>query len=267
MKLFSRLFIATLFLISFTGCLEVTSKITMNPDGTGTVEEVILMSKETYAMFNEFLAIFQDPDSLQEIELFKEESYIKQAELMGEGVSFLNRELIDNGNMKGVKIIYQFTNINNLIIDQNPASRSPIEGDEVQDDNKQTIAFNYENGNKNILTITNTGKEFQQEEKNIESEEVEENPEMENRLKEILNDLKFSLSIEFPKGFTETNADFVEGNKLTLFDIEFGKIVENEEKWKNFMEIPEGDFESLKKIMKNIPGVKVDLNKEIKVIF
>lgn len=261
---FTFLFIGILYL-TLSGCLEVKSKITMNSDGSGTVEETVLMSKETASFFYEFMAIFQDPDSVKEIELFTEDSFIKQAATMGDGVTFFSREKINNDKMEGVKVIYKFKDINNLLIDQNPSVRSPIEADAEPIENKQTIGFSYKKGNPSTLKIINNSKEFESKVKN--NEEHETSPEIAERLKEIMNDLKFSLTIEFPKSISETNATFRDGNTITLFDIDFGKIVQNQEKWEKFMDLPEGDFESLKKIMKDLPGIKIDLNKEIVVKF
>lgn len=265
MKQFFTLIFSGFLLLTFSGCLEVKSKIIMNEDGSGTVEEIVLMSKETASFFYEFIAIFQDPDSVKEVELFSEESLIKQASTMGDGVTFLSREKIKNDKMEGIKVIYKFENINNLLIDQNPSVRAPIEADEEPVENKQTINFSYKKGNPSVLTIINNSKEFEPTEKPLDENET--SPEMEERLKEIMNDLKFSLMIEFPKGFSSTNATFREENIITLFDIDFGKIVQNKDKWEKFMELPEGDFESLKKIMKDLPGIKIDLNKEIVVTF
>ena len=87
------------------------------------------------------------------------------------------------------------------------------------------------------------------------------------QLKQILKDLKMTLSLEINGKIEETNATFVDGSKITLFEIDFGKLIDNPEKFKEFTKVHPNSLDELKKIVKGIPGIKIEINEPMMVKF
>ena len=68
---FSFLFISLLL----TGCLQVETTINVKNDGSGTINEKVLMSKTFVNMIKEFTQAFQDSASTEEFAFFKERKF------------------------------------------------------------------------------------------------------------------------------------------------------------------------------------------------
>ena len=64
---FSFVFISLLL----AGCLQVDTTINVNKDGSGTINEKVLLSKTFVDMMKEFAQAFQDSASTEEFSLFK----------------------------------------------------------------------------------------------------------------------------------------------------------------------------------------------------
>ncbi len=70
-KLTILLFITVIF---FSGCIKVKSNVIINKDGSGILEEQVLMSDMVVEMMNDFMNSFQDSTSApEEFKLFKED--------------------------------------------------------------------------------------------------------------------------------------------------------------------------------------------------
>ena len=53
-----------------SGCIEIQTKVSVNKDGSGTVEETVLMSNEMIKMMNEFMSGFaSDTTKTEEFEI------------------------------------------------------------------------------------------------------------------------------------------------------------------------------------------------------
>jgi len=57
------------------------------------------------------------------------------------------------------------------------------------------------------------------------------------------------------------------GSTITLFEMDFNKLLENPEKLKELREKKPKSLEEMKKIMADIPGIKANLNSKINVSY
>ena len=88
----------------------------------------------------------------------------------------------------------------------------------------------------------------------------------ENMVK-FMKDMKAKVEIKIDGKIVNTNATHVDGNTITLFDIDFGQLLSDKEKLEQFKKFNPDSFEEVKKLVKDIPGIKVELNKEVFVEF
>ena len=89
-KLFASLAIFFVAL-AITGCIDVKTKIKVNKDGSGMIEETMLMSSEMVQMMKQFMSGFAaDSTNTQEFNLYNEEEIKNKASDYGEGVQFIS---------------------------------------------------------------------------------------------------------------------------------------------------------------------------------
>ena len=169
MKTFIKLFLFVPVILLFSGCLEVKTIVNVNDDGSGTIEETILMSTEVVKMIKEFANSFA-ADSTQpheDFELYDIEKIKEQAANFGEGVAYLSSEKISTDSQEGYKAVYSFADLNKITVDQNPNKQLPSFGEEgtmSEDEGKDFLTFQFTKGNPSELKIIMPKKEPAKEE-------------------------------------------------------------------------------------------------------
>ena len=77
-------FVIVIVLLFLSGCIEIQTKVSVNKDGSGTVEEMVLMSNEMIKMMNEFMSGFaSDTAKPEEFKLYKEEDLKERHQILG----------------------------------------------------------------------------------------------------------------------------------------------------------------------------------------
>jgi len=66
---------------------------------------------------------------------------------------------------------------------------------------------------------------------------------------------------------TETNASYVEDSTVTLMDVDFAKILQDEEKFKELLEANPATIEEMKQLVQDNPGIKVEIEESIRIRF
>jgi hypothetical protein len=87
------------------------------------------------------------------------------------------------------------------------------------------------------------------------------------QVKQMFEGMRVAMIIEIDGKLVKTNATHVDGNRITLMDMDFGKLLEAPEKFKMFAKINPKTVEDAKKLVKNVPGIKVDLNDKVEIKF
>ncbi len=140
MKLIKLTILLFIPVLLFSGCLKVNSNVIINKDGSGILEEQVLMSDMVIAMMNEFMSSFQDSTSApEEFNLFKEDELKTKASEYGEGVKYVSGEEIKIDGWQGYKAIYSFEDLNKIKIETDPNTKV----ENPQDDGKETEYFSF----------------------------------------------------------------------------------------------------------------------------
>lgn len=268
---------AAFLLILLSGCIEVKTLVKLNNDGSGTVEETVYMNNEVVEIIKQFAASFsENPDSVttEEFDLFDEEKLKSDAGNFGEGVTYISGEKLVEENKQGYRALYKFENINKLTIDQNPSKQIPLYTEEETEAEGDLLSFKFKPGNpaELIINMPDKDEELSKDESDVEDDlntdgdtlSVEQKAE---EAKKFLKDLSMSLSINVKGKIVETNATNVEESDITLFKIDFNELLENPETFNSFVEKDPQSFEEVKEIIKDIPGIKVELNNPVMVKF
>ena len=152
MKKTLLLLVPVLFLIVLTGCLQIETTVTVNTDGSGTVERIFMMQKEILAMLASMGSMGEEGES-EEFELLDEEELKAEAIGMGEGVALVSAETYETETFSGYKAVFSYPDINKLMVNQNPAESVPDGASDGEEAVQEMITFSFTKGNPATLKI------------------------------------------------------------------------------------------------------------------
>jgi len=276
MKKIKILLLLTAIVLVLTGCFEVETNIKLNKNGSGTMEETMLFSQMMMMQMAQMGQAFggEEEDS-SENPVYDVEKLKAEAADKGEGVTYASSEAIERNGKSGYKVIYNFKDINTLKYSNDPSKKMNMPTMGMEDEaTEEFVRFQYSKGNL-IINFPEEGdgdeeytdddtEEFDQEELD---DGVDEMAGMEEMMKQMFTDMKFKTTIEFEGGIKKTNATFVEGNKITLMEMDFNKVMENAEAFKTLGTLQSATPAQQKEAMKNLPGIKFEAEEKITVNF
>lgn len=271
MKIIYSLILIFSFFILLNGCIEVRTLVSVNPDGSGQFEETVLLNKEITDLLAQFSS---DSAGNNSFNLFNEEEMIHKAKNYGEDVKYISGEKLSEKNKEGYKVIYSFKDLNNLKINENPGSRIPDESGEMEEV-PENIIFEFTKGSPSQIKIFMPEKI--KNDKNIEGEKNDTTSsnvdslgntgdELE-KMKYFLKDMLISVNLKINGSIKETNASYFNDSTITLLKIDFNEVLNDSLSLKKIENIQPENVEALKKIIKNVPGIKVELQNPVNVKF
>jgi hypothetical protein len=255
--------------LALMGCFESIVLLRVNKDGSGTIEETVVISDAFMELMKSFGG--EEEGEEEEEDLIDEQELTDKAASMGEGVRYVSAEPVKTERGSGYRAIYSFSDINDVRINQNPGENvsPPPVGGEEEDPVEEWLRFNFSGGRTPTLEIIYPQDlEMEQEEESAEGEvDMESNPDMMDMMRELYQDMHIRIAVEVDGQVTETNANYVDGSTVTLMDIDFAKILEDEEKFKELMNANPETVEEMKELVKDNPGIKVEIEEKIRIRF
>jgi len=261
------------FLAAFllAGCLETTTLVRVDKNGGGTIEERVVISDSFMQILNSMSENAQT--ETQEAQTLDEEELEARAARMGEGVSLQSTEKLTTEKGKGFMAVFQFQDINKVRINQNPGENVPttaqaLGGQEVE---QEYIQFRFTKGSPNTLVILapklQPKEKTEAEGEKKASEQEEDSTVMMDMLRQIYQDMRIGMAVEVQGTIVDSNAAYREGSRITLMEVNFGTLLQDEETFKRLVTADPQSLEETKALIKNSPGMKVDLQEEIRVRF
>ncbi len=263
-------------LLTLAGCIDVETVVRVKPDGSGAIEERLLVSEELVSLANQM----GNPDGNQGSALFKREELETRAGGMGPGVSLASVETLKVGKREGYTAVFAVEDINKLRLNQNPSDRAPSgpgmqsQGPESKD---EPLTFRFTPGpTPELIVFSQAGQPPQAQEKTsgemagdtLESAADEAGAEMAMAMmQQLFKDLRIALAVEVEGRIVETNATFQEGSRITLMALDFGKLLENAEQFERFAGHSPETLADAKALMKGLPGIKAELSPEVRIRF
>jgi hypothetical protein len=256
----------------------VEKVIKLNADGSGTIEETVLMSKATIQQIEAMTKQMQDsvskgggaPEASKPFDLLDEKKLKQEAEQMGEGTAYVSATKLDTADSSGYKAIFSFKDINKLKIDQNPSGSTPSMGGDApqpSNDKKELLAFHFTPGHPGELKVTMPAPNFLPKPPEAQKDDSAEDDAKLAQIQQMLKDMKVLVAIEPQGSIVKTNATYHEGSRVTLMEMDFNKLIADPAHLKQFAKANPQSLEEAKKIIKDIPGIKVETNREITVQF
>lgn len=256
-----KVIMAILVPLLFMSCISSGVTVKVNKDGSGEIIQTFKIKKD----FVGFLSMTGEPTDPN---LIDRETLELTAQSMGAGVSFTKVvPMTESSPYAGYIAYFKFKDISTIRISASP-STSP---EAVEEDSNDWVRFDFEKGITSKLTmhLSDMTDEDTDEMQNSEgSEELEASAEegLGDQLKDIYKDMHYWMIFEFNGKITKTNASFVDGAKITIFDMNFEKIVENDELFKKVTNDDPGSMKEYKEELASA-GVLIDDQDEIVVSF
>lgn len=284
MKRFVTVIFAALLGVLTTGCIETQMLVTVDNDGSGTVEERVVMNKMMVGMMKGMAQSMggEEGEKKENGAMFTREDVEDQAAKMGEGVKLQSFEEIDDASGTGYVAVFSFEDINSLRVKQDPGESMPtMSGEEdesagAMEDPDEFIYFAFEPGTPATLVITPPKDDEPAEEEMEQEMEMEQDSEGEDQqmqmggleqMAQFMRGMRISLAVQVDGKIVETNAQYVDGSKVTIMDIEFDKLIDNPEKLKE-LEAAEGKGPAaVQELLKDVPGMKIDIANNIRIVF
>ncbi len=269
----------SLFLMSLliTACIDIQTLVQVKRDGSGTVEERMLMS----GMVGDLAAQMQKQlgDNSGPGQLYSEADLRQRAGKMGEGVRLLSVDELRDGKRKGYHAIFAFDDITKVTVNQNPAEKIPSQpGMNItpRTDKKEFVTFGFTPGPTSELTIRTTmdspvsdqeGKGSQQQSKPEGSTQNLSNPMAQEMMKQFFQDMRIALAVEVEGSILETNATYREGSRITLMELDFGKLLGDMDKFQQFTQQNPESITDAMHLMQSMEGIKAELEPNIRIRF
>ncbi|MBN1948730.1 MAG: hypothetical protein JW784_03215 [Candidatus Cloacimonetes bacterium] len=262
MKFCSWKFISALLMaMLMSSCILVETTVRVNKDGSGSLEQKILM---------------RDPGmgGSSRKSAFDENELRKNADAFGAGVTFKSARAATENKMLGYVALYDFQDISTLRID--PSLGGAILNDldmfRSGQTEKELITFSFKPGKPAELIIHNPrGAEdelmvddMSEIKADIDKEEEQEMMEM---MQNLYQGMRFTLRVETAGKIKETNATFHQGSTVTLLDIDFDVMMKDTDNMKKMISLQNMTPQDMSRHLKEIPGLQYETRDRISVKF
>jgi hypothetical protein len=263
------------------GCFQTERTIHLKPDGSGTVEELVFLNAAMAGMMamdtgEEKGGEAKEKAAEKKKGLFSDADGKARAATMGEGVTFVSFKPEKKEGFEGYRAVYAFKDINKLKLSSDPE----MPGDAKPEKKSGQYQFKLTKGKQTVLLIQNSNPKGNQPK--AEAAPTAEEPKSDEAKKEeevadeagaemakmLFNGMRFADRIIIEGNVVESNATYRSGKEIILIDVDFAKAMSfTKELTKLQKAQASDDSQQAKEIMKKIPGFKVDLNDELKVVF
>ena len=252
-----RVLLAIVTSVALTGCINSTTLVKVKADGSGTVEQTTLMNVAAMkAMIPGATASGQTPAAVNRADLER------TAARMGKGVRLLSAEPAKNDSgFEGVKAIFEFDDINQVQVSQDPNTGNNPDRLSTEPSNADPVKFKLtRTGGTSLLTINFTDKPAG--DKTAQPGDMPDfsNPMMMGMIKSMMKGFKINIDLEVVGSIVKTNAEYVNGPRITLLEMDIAELLSDESKLRALQGKlgPDSTLSQVKPYLKDIKGIKID---------
>lgn len=251
-KLFS-LFTIAIAALSMSSCFEYKGVISVNKDGTATLEETSLVSAQTKAMLGSVGADGGgDPAAASLKGMLADKTKAEaRAKTLGEGITLKSHEEITmSDGRSGVKIVYAVPDITKL--------KYLPEGAQ---DKGEPMTFTRSG---NTLTIINPDKKKKDKPQQPDVPKEAKKAQL-AMIKPMMAGLHFAVEVKVPGGIASSEAAHTTGDTITMMEVDFDKVAKNDDNLVDLLDSSNMTSAEAAAKFKGVDGVKVEAKENIKV--
>lgn len=264
--------VALLAVFALSGCFQSLVLLRVNKDGSGTLEETMLLTEG----FSQLLASLSGqpaPDDQADDEV-DEAQLQEKARAMGEGVRLVSAEAVKNEQGSGYRAVFSFPDINKVRVNQNPGAgiaAGPGGQQEGQEPSvEEWLQFRFRRGATSTLEVLYPAPATEQAQEAAEDEpepDMTANPEMMQMMRQLYSDMRIRVAVEVGGRIVDTNARYVEGSRVTLMDVDFGRLLEDEGRFRQLLNANPKSVEEMERLIGNNPALRVETQEKVSIRF
>jgi hypothetical protein len=264
--------VVALALLVLAGCFETITLVRVNQDGSGSVEQRVLVSSAFLDMLKGIgTAGEQDGESGQEAQVLVDQERLRQqAARMGEGVELASSEPLRSERGAGYLAVYRFKDVNALRLSSNPGENIALpnfDPAERQAEEPRYLTFRFQPGATAVLDILLPPPAERQAVEPTQGAREEPDENQLRMMRQIFQDMRIGLAVEVRGRIVDTNASYREGSTVTLVDLDFGKLIQDEALLRKLVMAQPRGLEDMKSLLGGIPALKLELQDRLTVRF
>jgi hypothetical protein len=245
---------------ALAGCLNSATVITVKRDGSGTLEQTLLVNKQAFKGIMGGIGggagqVTQSAGVLNEAE-FK-----RAAERMG--VRPVSLTPVKDGSFEGARALYAFDDVSTIRVDQEPPMAASSSAEPAKPAaTSSPIRFTFaKQDSTSVLTLIFDEKAASDAGAKVPPAAAEPiDPAMLQMIKSVFQGLKVAIDLELDGTIVKTNADYVTGSRVALVEIDMAAVLEDDDTLKVLQSRirPGVTISELKPFLKNVKGVKIN---------
>jgi hypothetical protein len=260
------------------GCLNSTTVINVKADGSGTIEQTLLMNKQAMAQLQQMTGALGQGGAPKKGGPFDEQAMRNAASSMGEGVTFVSATPMNTADAEGTRAVYSFKDITKIRLEQKPSSPggnlTPVGIPSANAADNLLFRFAKTPAGNALVTVVFPEAKINEARKAAQAQQGQApagkpaDPMQAAALammKPMLNGLKVSIVLQPAGRIVKTNSPFVQGQQVTLLEMDLGQLLADEAMLQKLQGA--GSLEDIKAMLKGVKGAKVNPDREVSVEF
>ncbi len=276
-----RVWMLAASLVMATGCMQIENTVTIRPDGSGTINERVVVSPQMSMMMESMASMDSSADASGQ--MFSEEHIRDRDPYPGTQLDGIT--MIDDMSGRGYESVYTFSDIREVtfrpsspgeVMPENAQSGGNISIGDSGSGMLNELGMEFTPGSPAALVIR-IPKDAMADEPDVEMEgemDMEtdgdgpdmSDPQQLRMLRMMFRDARFRVAVNVEGEIVETNAMHRNGNTVTLFDFNFGEMVQDTSALRQFMEFSDKKTADPSEIS-DLPGVTIEDQEEITIRF
>jgi hypothetical protein len=268
-----RLICTLLPAILLTGCLQSMALVKVNADGSGTIENQTLMTPAALAQMRQLAGLFGGTDA-KPFDPFSEQQMRDLATQMGDGVTLLSTKPLKTASGEGREAIYGFRDITKVRVSETPASpgNTSVRAGGVSIGAGQggavTMDLTRTPGGNALLTLHASVDPLSGLVDQLGSATRRGSPVPADQMlmmRQMLAGLRIALRVEPAGRLVRTNSSYVDGQTVTLFDVDVDALLNDEAAFTRLQNAKSASEAA--DALKNVPGIKINRESDITIEF
>jgi hypothetical protein len=287
----TRWALPALAVLLLSSCFQSFTLLRVNKDGSGTLEERFLFGNRFADMLRsvsepdeaepeepaETVEITETDEADETVEPAGEQARVRdpqsvdlerlraRAAEMGPGVQLELAEPVRTESGAGYRAVFRFADINLLELRFNPAE-TLAEASQGESSAPQPIRFRFTRGPTSGLEILfpPAGQDGQSSGPPAAGEPQDGTLHM---LRQIYGEMKIRLALEVGGQITESNAAYQDGSTVTLLDLDFGLLMQDDQAFRRIAAAQPRGLEDLKLLAADLPALKIENRQSVLVRF
>lgn len=257
------------------GCINVSTTLTVRPDGSGTITERLTVDDDLAGMM---AAMSQATDSTGgNRDLFSEDEIRAEADSLP-GLSLQSFTRIDDTTETGYEAVYAFENLNDISFDPAPDDVMPERATDEMDGNPfdlmSAMQYEFTPGRPATLTIRmpRDTTEAESDDATADTLAADDDPPSETELammRAMMEDTGIRVAVAIDGRIVETNATHRSGNTVTLLNLDFGTLVQDSTAFREMMTLsddPAGPQVLIDRL-NTLPGMTIEPQETVTIRF